>query len=155
MKVLRNLSILMALLFAMGSTPLMASPQSGSANDGTLTVDMLADDVLSASLAAEQDNTQMANGAPYVDMEVAYVIRELTVASDVSFLGFDCAILPASSSAKMTLDPSSTEQVNATPANRRTFTAPVVADNNLVSTEQSNNLATCDTMNSAVFDTGI
>lgn len=114
MKVLRNLSILTALLFAMDSVPasnlvLVARTDGPPAiDDVTLMMDMTGTQNV---LVAERNSEQMANGVPGLDTEVDYAIRELMVASDVSFLGFDCAILTtASSSAKMTLDPSSTEQ---------------------------------------------
>lgn len=117
MRILRNLSIMTALLFAMDSAPsndvvLMVRTDGPPAiDDVTLTADMIGG--AQEALPIAEQNEQTANGASYVDTEVDYAIRELMVASDVSFLGFDCAILPASSSAKMMLDPSSTEQATA------------------------------------------
>ena len=157
MKVLRHLSILTALLFAMGSNPVMAVPiaatQNGSSIDGTLTADMLT----GAKNVLVTDQSEQAIGATafQLDTEVDYVIRELTVASDVLLLGFDCAILPASPSAEEMLNLSSTEQVNATTSTRQDLTVPVVADNNLVSTEQASHMSVPAQNLDTVFDTGI
>ena len=72
----------------------LASPISGNngqaSDDATLTADMLT-------------STQITEKTAYGYTEVDYAIRELMVASDVSFLGFDCglAILPLVSSKEM------------------------------------------------------
>src|SRR3989339_1847694 len=71
-----------------------------ASDDATLTADMLT-------------STQITEKTAYGYTEVDYAIRELMVASDVSFLGFDCglAILPLVSSKEMLM--LSMEQVTA------------------------------------------